>query len=327
MCPKKSHPYIQIGNSADKLKDIYSKAFKTKYKRDDKDVKQLPAEPNVKELKQWFNYGTWMVDNVNFDGMWFVFFVEANTRFLIIKAGNAALDEIGDNVEVSGGRVQGTKFIEIFRDFLRTERSSTVTIGGKHKTVFARDVKMIIGDSEKAFWTKDMMSLYKSKDIATRILNCKRDGHNGLAILNRIVRTIRDMNYHMGNKTNVTLKQIQRLAEVYNHTYHKSLSDILGGGEKVSPNDVHYNEMLESKIIRNIRCENYLRSEQKGFILDVGTKVFVRVTGDGELFNKRRSPYLDGYWEITNRFGNMYELVNEDGVKIYRSRSALRVVE
>ncbi len=213
-------------------------------------------------------------------------------------------------------RVPTEPFGDVFRKFLRTHRQTGyMNSAGNCITVEARPVKNLIGDSEKVFWSQGMLELYRRNNIQWRIVNSKRDGHRQMTILDRVVRTIRDMNFkvHYNETTNVddapfsiSPREMNRLAEVYNHTWHRTLSEAIG--ERITPYDVHYNEALERKIIRNARVANYVNQMQPGYILEVGQKVLVK-NDNPETFQKRRTPYIPGIWEISERTGNMYVLV------------------
>ncbi len=320
----------------EQLKKNYAKAFVTKYKRGTPDPRpkiktEAPSDVPKKMMKQWYPMGTWFVDLVNFEPMWYVFFVEANSRFLIAFLGNAQMAN-KDTSYTTGKRVPSIVFGDVFNKFLAAaaRKSGYLNSAGLRTTAEPRPVKHLIGDSERAFWTPSMARLYRQHGIDPHQVNCKQEGHRRLAILDRVVRTIRDMNFktHYDAETNTSNTrgainpiELKRLADVYNHTWHRTLSEAIGG--KISPNDVHFNEALERKVITHARVENYMRRQQSGMLLDIGEKVLVKNDSTGT-FDKKRSRYIDGIWTVLTRKGNAYTLTDEAGaMDITKPRSEL----
>ncbi len=328
-----------------KLDSMYRKAFVTKCGRSEQDQRDSvrivpPSAVPERMIKQWFPMGTWLMDLVKFGPLWYVFFVEANSRFLIVIVGNAQMlgraEARGDSSIVgltytTEPRIASKTFAHVFREFLlKNRKSKFLNSAGLSTTVDARPVRYIIGDSEKAFWTPPMLDLYRQRGIKWTAVNVKQNGHRQLAILDRVVRTIRDMNYRIyyDEETNtseavdeIPPMEMERLVRVYNHTYHSTLSEACGG--KITPNDVHFNEALERRIIARAREENYLRQQQSGMLLDVGQKVLVK-NDRTEIGEKKRSPYIDGVWTVTKRSGSIYTLKNGDH-ELIKPRSLLVV--
>lgn len=327
------HPIVVLGGNPIPAQNVIEeKAFATKLTGSSaprkRDLAIVP--PHVvpdKETKQWFPMGTWIMDLVKFGPLWYVFFVEGNSRFLIAIVGNAQTAE--DIAYTTSVRVYGKTFVEVFKQFLERERSVPFrNSAGLMTTAEARPVKRLIGDSERAFWTPFMLDLYRQNGIKWNIINVKQEGHRQIAILDRTVRTIRDMHYrtHYDSKTNrytgseeVLPEEMNRLVTTYNHTWHRGLSDEIG--TKISPHDVHYNERLERKMIASARVENYLRTKQPGFLLDIGQKVLVK-NDDADSFEKKRSLYIDGIWTVVAQSNHVYAVQNGEQM-LMKPRSLL----
>lgn len=316
-------------------------AFSTKYKRGAPVRQTIKTKPVDGTVMTWFEPGTWLIDLVNFGAVWYVFFVEGNSRYLIALAGNAIEDKRYQTMYTATPRVPTDRLVEIFNQFLRMKRTSTYpNSAGLMTTATAARVKHIIGDSEKAFWSNAMMKIYNDNNITCTTVNVAKEGHRLLAVLDRVVRTIRDMEYrtHYDATKNVSTAaeninptEMRRLVEVYNHTWHKTLSKLYGG--KITPHDVHFNRWLEAKIIRTVRTTNYLKQQQPGFILEEGQRVLVKESNP-DTFAKKRSPYINGIWVVTKRHGNMYDVqldVDKDdeqyGASMVVPRSMLVIVQ
>ena len=139
--------------------------------------------------------------------------------------------------------------------------------------------------------------------------------HSSLAILDRVIRTIRDLAFNM-NKGIITPKIMKIIVWQYNNAPHATLSKY--AGYPVSPNEVDNDEDLERFIVRKIHQENYNIMSQYGFNIEDGTKV--KVYNNRPAMGKRRSELEPNQWRVIGNSGPLFELINENGEKQIKSR-------
>lgn len=262
------------------LIETYENAFKTKTGTENKVSKTHKWKKQDKyQLHQIYPLGTWFVDLVNFGEFWFIFFVEASSRYLIILNGNLEEMENDDFVEVNSGRVKSDKFLKQFKEFQKINKSK---------------ITLLIGDSEKAFWSQQMQNYYKKNKISTRKINTTTQGHLGMSILDRLVKTIRDM-LHKLKETDPTPDDLLNVVITYNTTYHTTLSNLLQ--DRITPKEVHEDENLQREINKAISWENFQIRTQQNFILKPGVEVVVK----RKVLNKNekiRTQIEEGTWIV-----------------------------
>ena len=135
--------------------------------------------------------------------------------------------------------------------------------------------------------------------------------HNSLGIIDRVIRTIRDMAYHM--EVNVITPQIMHdIVLQYNSAPHQTLSYY--AGFDVSPKMVNDDAELENYIVRKICQENYNIKSQYGFDLAKGTKV--KIYNEKDPMIKRRSLIQPGDFEVDAFTNGMYRIKNTNNNKI-----------
>ena len=299
------------------LEHDYKTSFKSKVAYDTKQSlsTEIRSPQREYQLHQVFPENTWLIDLVRFtDDCWYVFFVEANTRYLIPVEGNGeAITE--DAWEPFTARVPSEYFMKAFKTFLqvnvlpKTERNI-------RNNMQPKNVSLIIGDSEKAFWTPMMTRFYKRLHIKTEKVNTAKEGHTRMSILDRLVRTIRDMFYTLNYKTYHPNDMI-RIATIYNNTKHSTL--------QYTPKQVHENAQLERSIMRKLKAENWIISHRHGFSLNDGVEVSVRKLY--KPFEKKRSTVERGTYTIQskNRDGS-YTVKNPEGKTLTKYRRDLKPI-
>jgi hypothetical protein len=144
--------------------------------------------------------------------------------------------------------------------------------------------------------------------------------HTSLSIIDRVVRTIRDMAYRMGVE-DIVPDAMKRIVMFYNTAPHKTLSKIMGF--EVSPNMAEQDTDLEIEIIRRILMKNQEVKNQNGFVLEAGSKVYVYNPRD--TMNKRRSSVKPYVGEVVRFNGILYDVRTPHGIQKY-SRSQLKPV-
>ena len=273
--------YILIEDDPPPLYNVFDKAYKTKIATEFRRSKSHKFVSQHKYmLHQIYPRGTWFVDLVKFGDYWYVFFVEANTRYLIVIQGNSDFLNTDSVLVNTNKRVPTDIFLEVFQRF---------------EEMNEKKVLLLIGDSEKAFWSKSMREYYNKRNIGIKIINVNEDGHIGMAILDRLVRTIRDICYNMKFTQSVTPKEIIEAVVVYNNTIHHTFKNIVG--EDWTPLMVHENEEYEDKFIDGLFNDNIRISSQGAFLIRNGTKVVVF----NEMETKKRkirSKILDGEFVV-----------------------------
>ena len=217
---------------------------------------------------QIFPPNTWLIDLVHFRGdardlhFWYIFFVEASSRYLIAIPTNG--DWVAGTMWAPNtARVKSVTLEPIFRQFIR--------LNGKAPA-------KLIGDSEYAFWTAGMMRVYDEYEISTEQVNVSKEGHIRLSILDRTVRTIRQMldNFNQPNPQPSTMTQI---VTFYNNRINKSLG--------YTPKQVHENPRLQRRLVVGATGANYERTHRKGYAISDDSIVDVRHIDDPrDLFKK-----------------------------------------
>ena len=183
--------------------------------------------------------------------------------------------------------------------------------------------RIIRGDGEKSFNSKYLQQWFKNEHITfipVRRLSLNNtsyfdvdsnDGkrndpqHGSLSIIDRFIRTIRDMAYNMKIKY-ITPEIMEILVDNYNMAPHKHLSKYLG--EPTSPNDM--DEDREKYIIRKICQENYNIRDQAWYHLPSGMSVDVYNEKDSMF--KRRSKKRYGNYHIVDYKGGLYNVRDGD---------------
>ena len=207
-------------------------------------------------------------------------------------------------------------------------------------------VKYLKGDGEKAFKSEEAMIFYYNKGINENrpIIDSKTNKrlpmnefipvarqitkypdfmqelnmvkklkseptHSSLGIIDRVIRTIRDIAYKSGVKE-INPRIMNDIVNLYNNTPHSTLSKY--AGMPVTPNDVDdENPELEAFIVRKIQQENFNIMSKFGFNLYPNQEVVVYNVPSS--MAKRRSVIEPGSFKIKQRLGNLYQIIDQDG--------------
>ena len=184
------------------------------------------------------------------------------------------------------------------------------------------NLRSIIMDGEKGMYSKDVRQWLERHDVKIRRVDIK-EIHTALSLIDRLIRTLRDMNYKENNGPGRIIKPsiMEHLLEKYNKSVHLGLSRLIGF--QVSPNDVHQNIDLQMKVMKRLEQKNFLVYTDDRFAFDKGSRV---VIWDPPKWNVKRRLRLkpDGY--IVNEMkGGYYELINEtDGKKVLYPRWGMK---
>ena len=143
----------------------------------------------------------------------------------------------------------------------------------------------------------------------------KESKHTSLSIIDRVIRTIRDIAYNL-EYDKITPKRMRYIEFLYNNAPHETLTKY--AGQPTSPNDVNNDPELEEFIVRRINQENYNIANSLGFELPNNQKVIVY--NERNPFVKRRSQIEPGNYKIIGRKENQYIIEDEFGNQEIKSR-------
>ena len=129
--------------------------------------------------------------------------------------------------------------------------------------------------------------------------------HGSLGILDRVIRTLRDMAYNM--QVGIIKPGIMKeLVNQYNNAPHKTLSKY--AGMEVTPKMVQDDKELEEFIVRRICQQNYEIMHRPGFKLDEGTSV--KVYNEKDSMMKRRSIIQPGRFTVKGFKNGLYQVAD-----------------
>ena len=255
------------------------------------DIRATPirSKNNLYMKRQTFGKNTWFMDLVHFNypdkfNGWFAFFVEANTRYLIPIP--ASIQPVGEGVQQDiGGRADSIvwkNILEKFKklNFIREERE-----GAQNTRAFRgtpKPISLLIGDSEPSFWTHSSQAWYQKNRIATKKVNTSKEGHAMLSILDRVVRTIRDMieNYRFPgvlkrqsklHAISLSVDGIIRVCHEYNNTPHSQLKGGFTKGKTKkrriywTPFEVHNDPIKEAIVVKKRIGQNWTVEHRVGY--------------------------------------------------------------
>ena len=127
--------------------------------------------------------------------------------------------------------------------------------------------------------------------------------HGSLGIVDRVIRTIRDIAYNMQIGI-ITPQIMDNIVKQYNNAPHKGLSK--WAGFSVSPKMVNDDPDLETYIVRRICQENYNVMNRPGFKIKAGTNV--KVYNEKDSMSKRRSIIQPGSFKVKGFKNGLYEV-------------------
>ena len=253
--------------------------------------------PIKKNIKQYCTHkigpkGAYLIDIMFSKPFAYLVVINVNTRYLIVRLlSRFQLDE--DRI-----KYKDTKAINDAMDDIIEEANRT-----------GNPIKYLQGDGELAF-----------KQIGIKFVPCQRqpptagsDGnsapyHPQLAIIDRAIRTLRDMHFNMYGYQIIRPDEMKRLVYEYNKHYHSTLSK--WGGRKLSPLDVQVDDELEQNIVYLINLQNMHIMSQRGFWLEVGQKV--KLYNNKDPMAKYRSTTMPGNWVVQDIKGMFYLVRNQD---------------
>ena len=121
-------------------------------------------------------------------------------------------------------------------------------------------------------------------------------------MVDRLMRTLRMMNYNLGNRNEIEPETMNWLIMEYNRSPHVTLSNLLG--YDVSPNDVDENLDLETEIVMRIRAQNFAVTNSPEYELNK----YVRVYNQANAMDKVKPKLLPGKWEVIEQVNGLFKL-------------------
>lgn len=305
--------------------DALMKQYKTLTPKIDAFNSYFPLKQNVKKyaLHKVASRNTYLIDLMFEQKFVYLVAININTRYLFVELMNKVINP--------NKNAYGKKNTKTTAKYIRCLENMMIN---------GMSVNYLSGDSEKCFTSNDAQNFYFANNItfipverlnktqnafrvnqhttpnakAKTMPNAKlrtSPNHNSLGIIDRVIRTIRDMAYHM--EVNVITPQIMHdIVLQYNSAPHQTLSYYAGFG--VSPKMVNDDAELENYIVRKICQENYNIKSQYGFDLAKGTKV--KIYNEKDPMIKRRSLIQPGDFEVDAFTNGMYRIKNTNNNKI-----------
>lgn len=183
-------------------------------------------------------------------------------------------------------------------------------------------IKALKGDGEGAF--KSAILYYQKLGIEfipvdrTELVGGKTSpNHNSLSLIDRAIRTLRDMAFNINIPLNPSL--LPTLVRIYNDTPHSTLSKIMNF--PVTPNMVSNDPELEREIIKRIKQMNYNILHQAGYLINEGVEC--RVLENYDQLTKKRRKVKPTTYKVISYDGGKYTLRNELGEVIQATRAMI----
>lgn len=161
--------------------------------------------------------------------------------------------------------------------------------------IFKNDVKIInslTSDQDSSYLNKDVLLFMNSNNIDYR--TTKDENHNVLGIINRFIRTLRDLNHEQFFTENT----MNKLVNEYNNTKHSSIDK--------TPNEMNENDEIE--YIADKNTETLMKKETNSF--NIGDHV--RIILEKNKIGKNRSNLSNYAYIIDDHDGNNYLIKSKD---------------
>lgn len=186
-------------------------------------------------------------------------------------------------------------------------------------------VKHLIMDQESAWTSNEFKKFLENNGIQYKFIhindltniietkNPKRPNHSTTSLVDRLIRTLKTMNYNVGNKTEISPSILSWLIDEYNSSPHTTLSRILK--RSVTPNDVDKDKNLERKIVSELMRENFITGNKPEYKVSG----VVRVYNEASHFDKVKPKLLPGRWKVIGTKDGLVEL-EQNGRRIKVNR-------
>ena len=179
----------------------------------------------------------------------------------------------------------------------------------------------LTSDEESAFLERNNIELLKSNNV--KMLTVSDKNHTTLSIIDRFIRTLRDMNIpseiskHQSIDDKYTFISPYRMTKFLN-TYNNKVHSSIG----CTPKEMFNNPKLEKEYIFRCIEQSEKQKRIKNLVLPIGAKVhYILPRNNGSMnLMKKRYQVSKEYYIIDDRKGNMYTLMASDGTVITKPR-------
>ena len=178
----------------------------------------------------------------------------------------------------------------------------------------------LTSDQEKAFMEKQNLELMKENKILLQTV--PEQNHSTLAIIDRFIRTLRDMNRPVDGENKQStddefktfdVNKMNKLINAYNNTFHSTI--------KCSPKEMFDDKELEKEFI--FKCMNKRDKQKRIEDFELKDNEFVRYVISRDPMNKKRYQVSNESYKIAGKEGNHYILEAEDGTTMIKPRFQL----
>ena len=255
--------------------------------------------------------------------------------FMFVSSGSSKPNGVFDdklvylvaiNVNTRYGMIELTNITNDEGDILKNDAKATISyLRALEKMIrevsLTNPIKHLNGDGERAFSSKLSLDFYRQRGItfhpAPRMMiedKKKTKGykteplHGSLALVDRFVRTLRDMTFNAGYK--LTPFALKEMVRQYNNAPHSTLSKWIGFD--VSPLMVQNDKNKEEYIVMKINKANSLTVLSADFDLPIGTNV--KAYNEKNMLGKRRQIYKQG--KIIGKEGLLYKVKTNLGEEV-----------
>ena len=277
----------------------------------------FPLKDNIKkyQVHKVAARNTYMIDLMFSGKLCYLVCINVNTKFLSVELMNEILNEQEqDTIQFS----KQSKDVRSYLNALQRIINKGVTI--QHLT----------GDGEKAFDSRSANIFYRNNNIDfkavprqpttlfpefvnNKFANKSDPLHSALGIIDRVIRTIRDMAYNMKIDPNhITPNIMIEIVNQYNNAPHIGLSQY--AGFDVTPSLVQHDRELEDYIVRKICQCNYEVVNTPGYQLRKGDKV--KVYNEKDSMSKRREVIQPGEFVVDKVVNGLCHVKNLKNNKI-----------
>ena len=274
-------------------------AINPELKQNDNRISSFPLKENIKkyQVHKVAARDTYMIDLMFSGKLCYLVCINVNTRYLIVELMNKVVSEDSFTTQFSKQSKDVNSYLVALQNILYS----------------GVNIKHLIGDGERAFDSRIVYNkFYKDNNIdfkpvprqhstlypefvKNKFANKTDPLHSALGIIDRVIRTIRDMAYNMKiDPNNITPNIMKEIVNQYNNVPHIGLSGY--AGFDVTPTMVQNDKQLEEYIVRKICQCNYEVVNTPGYRLHKGTNV--KVYNEKDSMCKRREIIQPGEYVI-----------------------------
>lgn len=197
---------------------------------------------------------------------------------------------------------------------INSRKGYAYPLRNKNKDSIMNALKEFVDEVHPKTLTSDQDSAYLSNEITSYLLEnnithytTERHNHNILGIINRLIRTLRDLN----RDRDFTVESMNKFMKIYNDSIHSTTG--------IPPNK--FNSINEQKYIQKMNDKTDAVLNDKDFKLRPGDKV--RVVIDFDAMKKRRTKLSPDYYIVDSEQGNGFLIKAADDSVAYYPRHKL----